>query len=174
MPEAQLDRFLFKLRVRYPALEELNEIIDRTTTSQRSSVDRVMTGTEVLAFRELMREVPIASHVRDFAATLIMATHPQWEHAPDITRRFVRYGASPRAAQALVLGAKVRALRAGRFNVSVEDVKRSRCPSLRHRVILNFEGEAEGIDGRSPCRRCSRPRRHRLARARRCSSVSPR
>jgi MoxR-like ATPase len=146
LPEAQLDRFLFKLRVRYPALEQLNEIIDRTTTSNDPSVERVMTGSETLAARELVREVPIATHVRHFAATLVMATHPQWEEAPDITRRYIRYGASPRAAQALVLGAKVLALRAGRFAVSIDDVKTIALPVLRHRVILNFEGEAEGIE----------------------------
>jgi MoxR-like ATPase len=146
LPEAQLDRFLFKLRIRYPALEQLSEIIDRTTTSHDPVVERVMTGGETLAARELVREVPIASHVRQFAARLVMATHPQWEEAPDITRRYIRYGASPRAAQALVLGAKVLALRAGRFAVSVDDVKTIALPVLRHRIILNFEGEAEGIE----------------------------
>ena len=146
LPEAQLDRFLFKLRVRYPALEQLNEIIDRTTSASEPTVQQVMTGSEALAARDLVREVPIAAHVRQFAATLVMATHPQWEEAPDITRRYIRYGASPRAAQALVLGAKVLALRAGRFAVSIDDVKSIALPVLRHRVILNFEGEAEGID----------------------------
>ena len=146
LPEAQLDRFLFKLRVRYPALEELNAIIDRTTQTRHVAVDRVMTGATVLAYRELIREVPIASHVRDLASAVVMATHPEWEQAPEITRRFVRYGASPRGAQALVLGAKVRALAEGRFNVSVEDLKALAAPALRHRVILNFEGEAEAID----------------------------
>jgi len=146
LPEAQLDRFLFKLRVRYPALEQLNEIIDRTTSVSEPTVQQVMTASEALAARDLVREVPIAAHVRQFAATLVMATHPQWEEAPDITRRYIRYGASPRAAQALVLGAKVLALRAGRFAVSIDDVKAIALPVLRHRVILNFEGEAEGID----------------------------
>ncbi len=146
LPEAQLDRFLFKLRVRYPAIEELNAIIDRTTQVRSVAMDRVMTGPAVLGFRELVREVPIASHVRDLASAIVMATHPQWEHAPDPTRRFVRYGASPRGAQALVLGAKVRALVDGRYNVSVDDLKQLAAPALRHRVILNFEGEAEGID----------------------------
>jgi len=146
LPEAQLDRFLFKLRVRYPAIEELNAIIDRTTQVRSVAMDRVMTGPEVLGFRELVREVPIASHVRDLASAIVMATHPQWEHAPEPTRRFVRYGASPRGAQALVLGAKVRALADGRYNVSVDDLKQLAAPALRHRVILNFEGEAEGID----------------------------
>lgn len=146
LPEAQLDRFLFKLRVTYPALEELNEIIDRTTRSRETEVRRVMTGPEVLRFRELVREVPIAEHVREFASLIVMATHPQWEHAPDATRRFVRYGSSPRGAQALVLGGKVRALAQGRYNVSVEDLRAVARPALRHRLILNFEGEAEGVD----------------------------
>jgi MoxR-like ATPase len=146
LPEAQLDRFLFKLRVRYPAIEELNTIIDRTTQARSVTIERVMSGASVLGFRELIREVPIASHVRDLASTIIMATHPAWQHAPEAARRFVRYGASPRGAQALVLGAKVRALAEGRFNVSVEDLRALATPALRHRVILNFEGEAEGID----------------------------
>ncbi len=146
LPEAQLDRFLFKLRVRYPQIEELNAIIDRTTQSRTATVNRVLGGPDVLAFRELIREVPIATHVRDFASAIVMATHPQWEKAPDIARRFVRYGASPRGAQALVLGAKVKALAEGRYNVSIEDIKALAVPALRHRVILNFEGEAEGVD----------------------------
>jgi MoxR-like ATPase len=146
LPEAQLDRFVFKLRVRYPAIEELNAIIDRTTHAHQATVERVMTGASVLQFRELVREVPVASHVRDLASTIVMATHPEWEHAPDITRRFVRYGASPRGAQAMVLGAKVRALAEGRYNVSVDDLKALAAPSLRHRIILNFEGEAEAVD----------------------------
>jgi MoxR-like ATPase len=146
LPEAQLDRFLLKLRVRYPAIEELNTIIDRTTQARTVSVEQVMSGARVLAYRELIREVPIADHVRALASTIIMATHPLWQQSPEVTRRFVRYGASPRGAQALVLGAKVRALTEGRFNVSVEDLRALATPALRHRIILNFEGEAEGID----------------------------
>jgi MoxR-like ATPase len=146
LPEAQLDRFLFKLRVKYPALEQLVEIIDRTTRSREIEVRRVMTGAEVIGFRDLVREVPIAGHVRDLASYLVLATHPQWERAPESTRRFVRYGASPRGAQALVLGAKVRALADGRYNVSTDDLRAMALPALRHRLILNFEGEAEGID----------------------------
>jgi MoxR-like ATPase len=146
LPEAQLDRFLLKLRVRYPAIEELNTIIDRTTQARTVNVEQVMSGARVLAFRELIREVPIADHVRQLASTIIMATHPLWEHAPEVARRFIRYGASPRGAQALVLGAKVRALTEGRFNVSIEDLRALATPALRHRIILNFEGEAEGID----------------------------
>jgi MoxR-like ATPase len=146
LPEAQLDRFLFKLRVRYPAIEELNAIIDRTTRVQAVEVRRVISGQAVLGFRELVREVPIASHVRDFASLIVMATHPQWDQAPEVSRRFVRYGSSPRGAQAIVLGAKVRALTQGRYNVSAEDVRTMAVPALRHRIILNFEGEAQGID----------------------------
>ena len=146
LPEAQLDRFMFKLRVRYPAIDELNTIIDRTTKARPVSVERVMSGDRVMTFRELIREVPIADHVRDLASTIIMATHPLWEHSPEPARRFIRYGASPRGAQALVLGAKVRALTEGRFNVSVDDLRALAAPALRHRIILNFEGEAEGID----------------------------
>jgi len=146
LPEAQLDRFLLKLRVRYPAIEELNAIIDRTTHARPVAVERVMSGAKVLAFRELIREVPVASHVRDFASGIVMATHPQAGDAPEVSRRFVRYGSSPRGAQALILGGKVRALSEGRYNVSVDDVKALAAPALRHRVILNFEGEAEGVD----------------------------
>jgi MoxR-like ATPase len=146
LPEAQLDRFLFKLRVRYPALEELTEIIDRTTHVRAVEVRRVLTGPQVLSMRELVREIPIASHVRDLASFIVLATHPQWERAPESARRFIRYGASPRGAQALVLGAKVRALSDGRFNVSVDDLRAMALPALRHRLILNFEGEAAGVD----------------------------
>jgi MoxR-like ATPase len=146
LPEAQLDRFLLKLRVRYPAIEELNTIIDRTTHARPVTVERVMTGAQVVSFRELIREVPIADHVRALASTIIMATHPLWAHSPEVARRYVRYGASPRGAQALVLGAKVRALAEGRFNVSADDVRALAAPALRHRIILNFEGEAEGLD----------------------------
>jgi len=146
LPEAQLDRFLFKLRVTYPALEELTEIIERTTHVREVQVRRVMSGPQVLGFRDLVREIPIASHVRDLASLIVLSTHPQWERAPESARRFVRYGASPRGAQALVLGAKVRALAEGRYNVSVEDLRAMALPALRHRLILNFEGEAEGVD----------------------------
>src|SRR5437899_4802117 len=146
LPEAQLDRFFFKLRVRYPALEELNAIIDRTTHATSATVHRVMSGPNVVSFRELIREVPVATHVRDLASMIVMATHPEWDRSPEPARRFVRYGASPRGAQALILGAKVRALAEGRYNVSVDDLKTLAAPALRHRIILNFEGEAEAVD----------------------------
>ena len=127
-------------------LEELTEIIDRTTRPREVEVQRVMTGPEVMAFRELVREVPLAAHVRELASYIVLASHPQWDRAPEAARRFVRYGASPRGAQALVLGAKVRALSEGRYNVSVEDLRAMALPAIRHRLILNFEGEAEGVD----------------------------
>ncbi len=146
LPEAQLDRFMFKLSVRYPTMAELNAILDRTTQTHAVSIQRVIDGPSVLGFRDLIRETPIAAHVRDFAARIIMGTHPDWDGSPQITKRVVRYGASPRGAQSLVLGAKVRALTQGRFNVSVEDLKALAVPALRHRVILNFAGESEGID----------------------------
>src|SRR5207247_1127449 len=123
----------------------LNAIIDRTTRSRHVTVSRVMSGSTVLSLRELIREVPIATHVRDLASTIVMATHPSWAGSPEPTRRFVRYGASPRGAQALVLGAKVRALAEGRYNVSVEDIKALARPAMRHGgglaavVVLSFK-----------------------------------
>ena len=146
LPEAQLDRFIFKARVRYPAIEELNAIIERTTRPREVEVRRVLSGPVVLRLRELVREVPIVSHVRDLVSLIVMTTHPDFEHAPEITKRFVRYGSSPRGAQAMVLGAKVLALSQGRYNVSAEDIRAMAAPALRHRIILNFEGEAEGVD----------------------------
>ena len=146
LPEAQLDRFLFKLRVRYPgarAAERDHRSHHHGARSERAAGDdgrRDARRPGARARGADRRSRP------EFAATLVMATHPQWEEAPDMTRRYIRYGASPRAAQALVLGAKVLALRAGRFAVSIDDVKAIALPVLRHRVILNFEGEAEGIE----------------------------
>ncbi len=145
LPEAQLDRFLFKLMVPSPTLNELSVIVDRTTGAQTPGVEKVLGGREIIEMRDLMRAVPIAPHVRDYAASLVLATHPTSEGAPDITRQFVRFGSSPRGAQAVVLSAKVKALLAGRYNVALEDVNAVATPALRHRVLLNFEGEAEGI-----------------------------
>ena len=145
LPEAQLDRFLFKLLVGYSNREELNTILERTTEAAAPSIDRVMDGARVVEGQELARQVVVAPHVRDYAARLVLATHPGGEFATDAVSRFVRYGASPRGAQALILAGKVRALAAGRYNVSFEDVRHFVTPALRHRLILNFEGEAEGI-----------------------------
>ena len=146
LPEAQLDRFLFKLRVPFPGLADLQAIIDRTTGPEQPAASRVLDGAAVLEMQALARRVPVATHVREYAARLVMATHPESEAAADTARRFVRYGASPRGMQALILAGKVRALSQGRFNVAIEDIRALALPALRHRLILNFEGEAEGAD----------------------------
>jgi len=146
LPEAQLDRFLFKLKVSYPSASEMHEILERTTSADEPGAEKVATGDVVLAMRRLAREVPIAEHVRDFAVRTVMGTHPDDPGAPDAVKRYVRYGASPRAAQAMVLAGKALALLAGRFHVSEDDLRAVACQSMRHRIILNFEGEAEGID----------------------------
>ena len=146
LPEAQLDRFLFKLRVTFPGLGELQEIIDRTTGPEEPAASRVADGPSVLRMQALARQVPVASHVREYAARLVLATHPESPGAVESARRFVRYGASPRGVQALILAGKVRALSLGRLNVAIEDVRALALPALRHRLILNFEGEAEGTE----------------------------
>jgi MoxR-like ATPase len=146
LPEAQLDRFLFKLKVRYPSQQDLVEIIERTTKPVTSPVQKAANGAEVEALKSLVREVPVPQPVKEYVSRLILATRPDFEGAPEMVRRFVRYGSSPRGAQALVLGGKVFALMDGRFNVSFEDVRSVLLPSLRHRLILSFEGEAEGVD----------------------------
>jgi MoxR-like ATPase len=145
LPEAQLDRFLFKLLVPSPTFEELSSIVDRTTGVQTEPVDPVIDGATILEMRELARAVPIASHVREFAIRVVLGTHPDRETATDQVKRFVRFGSSPRGAQAVVLTAKIRALLEGRYNVAIEDVAAVAKPSMRHRILLNFEGEAEGI-----------------------------
>ncbi len=146
LPEAQLDRFLFKLKVEYPSAADLEQIIERTTTPVSHPVQKVAAGAEVEALKTLVREVPVPQVVKEYVSRLILATRPTQEGAPEMVRRFVRYGSSPRGAQALVLGAKVLALMDGRFNVSLDDVQAVLYPALRHRLILSFEGEAEGID----------------------------
>jgi MoxR-like ATPase len=145
LPEAQLDRFFFKVLVPSPSLAELGSIIDRTTGTEDAPVEAVLTGTEALQMQRLAREVPIAEHVREYALRVMLASHPNDDDAPESVRRTVRFGSSPRGAQALVLAAKIRALLQGRFNVAFEDVDRVAYPALRHRILLNFEGEAEGI-----------------------------
>jgi MoxR-like ATPase len=145
LPEAQLDRFLYKLLVPTPTLAELSTIVDRTTGALTPEVRPVLNAAEVLEMQRLAREVPIAGHVKEFALKVMLATHPESEFAPETTNRFVRYGSSPRGAQAIILAAKIRALLQGRFNVAFEDVQHVAFPALRHRILLNFEGEAEGI-----------------------------
>ncbi|HTQ40140.1 MAG TPA: MoxR family ATPase [Pirellulales bacterium] len=146
LPEAQLDRFFFKLMVGYSSREELATIIDRTTRGENIEPQKVMDGPEILNWQQLVREVILAKHVQDYIVRLTLATHPEGAFALPITNQYLRWGASPRAAQALALAAKVRALLEGRYNVSFEDVRRVYLPALRHRVIANFEAQAEGID----------------------------
>ncbi len=145
LPEAQLDRFLFKVNVGYPDEDALVEILRRTTGAEEPQVEPVATGETVLAMQALARGVPVATPVARYAARLVAATHPQGESAPEEIRRYVRYGASPRGAQALIRGAKVAALLAGRFNAAVEDIRAVAKAALRHRLILTYEAEAEGI-----------------------------
>jgi len=145
LPEAQLDRFLFKVNVTYPSAEELVEILDRTTGAEEPQVEKVADRETVLAMMEWVRQVPAPSPVAEYAARLVLATHPDHGGAPEMVRRYVRYGASPRGAQALLLGGKVAALMAGRFNVALEDVRAVAPAALRHRIILNFEAQAEGV-----------------------------
>jgi MoxR-like ATPase len=146
LPEAQLDRFLFKLVVGYSSRAELATIVDRTTRGVTIRPEQVMDGTEIRQWQRLVRDVILASHVQDYIVRLVLATHPEGPHALPITNQYLRWGSSPRGAQALALAAKVRALLEGRYNVSFEDVRRVYLPALRHRVILNFEAQAEGLD----------------------------
>ena len=150
LPEAQLDRFMLKLLVGSSSREELNEILARTTGAVRVGVDAVLDSAAILGHQALVREVPIAPHVQDYAVRLVLGTNPKGpygdgRYATPLVNQYVRVGASPRAAQALTLGAKVRALVAGRFAASIDDVRELALPALRHRMILNFEGESEGV-----------------------------
>lgn len=144
LPEAQLDRFFFKILVSYPSLEELREITNRTTGTQIAEVQAVASREDLLRMQHAVREVPIAHNVQDFALKLIVGTHPGSEFAPHETNRYVRYGSSPRGAQTLILAGKVFALLDGRYNVSKEDIQKASKLALRHRVLLNFEAEADG------------------------------
>ena len=145
LPEAQLDRFFYKLLVDYPTAGELSEIVTRTTEGTKVQVSKVVDGATLIELQQLVQQVPVASHVKDYAVRLILATHPNTETAQEITNQFLKFGSSPRGAQALLLGAKVRALTEGRFNVSFDDVAGVALPALRHRLIVNFEAEAEGV-----------------------------
>jgi MoxR-like ATPase len=145
LPEAQLDRFFFKLIVPFPDADELAEIARRTTGTDEPDLHPVAGGDDLEAMSRLAREVPIAEHVMDHAVALVLATHPDRDGAPDEVRRYVRWGASPRALQTLVLSGRIRALLAGRFNVAFEDLNAVALPALRHRIFLNFEADAEGV-----------------------------
>jgi MoxR-like ATPase len=145
LPEAQLDRFFFKLLVDYSGREEMAAILDRTTRGESPKPEKVMDGAEIRQWQQLVREVLIAPPVQDYAIRLVLATHPGGELAAQETNKFIRFGASPRGAQALVLAGKVRALLEGRYNVGFEDIRRVYLPALRHRILLNFEAQAENI-----------------------------
>lgn len=146
LPEAQLDRFFFKIDVPFPSTDELIEIANRTTGAEASQPRRVVNGDTIIMMQQLSREVPIASHVLSYAARLVSATHPSSKEAPPITKQYVRYGASPRGMQTLILAGKISALLDGRYNVAFADLKQAALPALRHRVILNFEAQAEGVN----------------------------
>jgi MoxR-like ATPase len=145
LPEAQLDRFFCKLLVKYPSAHELETILDRTTESTTSSANPVLTGERILEMSRLARQIPIADEVRRYAIALVLATHPENEMATKTTRKYVRYGASPRGLQSLILGAKIKALLDSRYHVARDDLRAMAKPALRHRIILNFEGQAEEV-----------------------------
>ncbi len=145
LPEAQLDRFFFKLVVDFPNRDDLHTILDRTTAIDVPQPRAVMTKERVVELRELIRKVPLARTIQDYAVRVLQGTHPETPGAPAQTKKYLRYGASPRGLQAIVLAAKIRALLEGRYAVSIDDIRTVAAPALRHRLILNFEGEAEGI-----------------------------
>ena len=145
LPEAQLDRFFFKLVVPYTNRQELRTIVERTTTGHDPRAESVVGAEGIMEAQELVKHVVIAEHVQDYAIRLVLATHPQGEFAAEVTNRFIRFGSSPRGVQALVLAAKVRAMLDERYHVSFDDIEGTVLPALRHRILLNFEGQAEGI-----------------------------
>jgi len=145
LPEAQLDRFILKLIVPFPTRNELNEIINRTTTNEMPVANKVMDRERLLFWMGFVRTIIVAPHVQDYAIRLLLSSHPETEFATDMVKQFIRFGGSPRGAQALILAAKIKALRAERYNVAFSDIAAVAKSTLRHRMILNFEGEAEGI-----------------------------
>jgi len=146
LPEAQLDRFFLKLNVTYPSIQQLEDIVDRTTQLDATELHNVLDAGRIDEMKEFVRAIPVAAHVKNYAARLVLATHPDSPYATDLANRYVLYGSSPRGAQSLVLGGKMKALLDGRYNVSFEDLRAIAIPSLRHRVILNFEGAAARIE----------------------------
>ena len=145
LPEAQLDRFLFKVMVSFSSVGELRQILERTTDKNVVKLDAILDGPKILEYQQLVKEVVAAPHVKDYASRLVWATHPESELAPETVRKYVRFGSSPRGAQALMLASKVTALIEGRYNVGFMDLKDVAHDALRHRILLNFEGEAEGV-----------------------------
>jgi MoxR-like ATPase len=146
LPEAQLDRFFLKLRMDFPGIDDIHTILDRTTYLEEPAVARVWDAEKILQLREVALAVPISDAVQDYAIRIVMATQPSTPLAHEQTKEFLRYGASPRGAQALTIGGKVRALLNRRSEVAFEDIRHVVLPALRHRIILNFEGEAERVD----------------------------
>ncbi|MCM0650292.1 MoxR family ATPase [Clostridium swellfunianum] len=145
LPEAQLDRFLFKLDVKFPTLNELQAIMEVTVTNKEIQLNKIIDGRTILEMRKLFKEVPISKGVQEYALKVLLATHPENEQAPEVSRKYVSFGASPRAAQAMISAAKIRALMEGRFNVAFEDIKYVAYPALRHRIFLNFDAISDGI-----------------------------
>lgn len=145
LPEAQLDRFFFKVLVPFPSTEELVEIAKRTTGSQTPQIRKVASGALISEMQRMARDVPIASHVQTYAARLISATHPEDKASPSVTKQYVRYGSSPRGMQAIILAGKIMALLDGRLNVAFADLRQAALPALRHRIVLNFEAQSEGM-----------------------------
>ena len=145
LPEAQLDRFLFKLLVEFPSKDELKKIMDITITNQKVELNAVMNGEDIIAIRTAIKDMPISDAVMDYALSLVVATHPEHENAPEVTKKYVANGASPRAAQAIVKTAKARAFMEGRYNVACEDIQFVAYPALRHRLALNFEAISDGV-----------------------------
>jgi MoxR-like ATPase len=146
LPEAQLDRFFFKLVVQYPKKDALHTILDRTTADEVPQPKPVIEKARILEMRELVRKVPLARQIQDYAVRVVLATHPENQEATPLSKQFMRYGASPRGLQAIILAAKIRALLEGRYAVAIDDIRHVASPALRHRLILNFEGEAEGVE----------------------------
>jgi len=146
LPEAQLDRFFYKLIVHYSSRAELGTILDRTTTGHKPEIKPVMSGDQIVGAQKLVQRVILAPHVQDYAIRVTLATHPRGQFATELTNRYVRWGSSPRGAQAIALAAKVRALLEGRYNVGFEDIRHVYLPAMRHRVLLNFEAQAEGLE----------------------------
>lgn len=145
LPEAQLDRFLFKLMVDFPSKDELRDILNITVGNERPQLYEMMSGEDILEMRKVVREIPIADAVMDYALSIVVATHPEVDGAPDVVKKYVAAGASPRAAQAIIKTARARAMIEGRYNVSYEDIEYVAFPALRHRLITNFEAIADNM-----------------------------
>lgn len=145
LPEAQMDRFMFKLNVPFPSFSELFDIVSLTTSNMQPELEKVSGGEDILHLRSVVKEIPMAKPVQEFAIKTVMASHPESEYAPAPAKKYIRFGSSPRGAQAIINAAKIRAVLDGRYNAAIEDVKYVAYPALRHRIFLNFEGISEGI-----------------------------